>query len=108
MSHHLVERFRDWLEARGWWYGRLKPCDCPRSERYWGLATHPSGCEHTATRAEPTTRETNAAVVTEFKRVDTYRCRECGVEFGHPTGVTVGRRTEFDDGTVKMWGVADD
>jgi hypothetical protein len=101
----LRERFRAWLESTGWWYGRLKPCDCPRDERYWGLATTPQATDDLGAEYEPETRETTAATVTEWYVVRWFRCRECGVRFREETDIVAARRTEYDDGSVTTTGL---
>ena len=74
----MLERVRQWLEDSGWWYGRLKPCDCPRDERYWGLAGHPPDSSMVNSGARREVRETDAARIVEWKATRTWRCRECG------------------------------
>ena len=87
----MLGRVQQWLEDRGWWYGRLKPCSCSRSDRYWGLHGHPPECERVNDGAERTTTETDAAFVVEWQRTITWRCRGCGECFQQHTGVTVER-----------------
>lgn len=102
---NLLDRFRDWLEARGWWYGRLKPCACPRDERYWGLYTTPPDSDQVDEEYRTATTETDAATITEWKPTRIYRCRKCGETFEDHLGVTVARRTEYEDGTETAFGL---
>lgn len=94
----LLEAVQAWLERRGWWYGRMKPCSCPRSERYWGLSTWPSECQRMDDAAEPHHFETDAAHVTEWVRTIQWRCQNCGDTFTQRTGVVVERDVEWKDG----------
>ena len=68
---------------------RSKPCGCAYP-RNWNYTAEPE-----ATRvddgAEETTRETDAAVITEWKRTETYRCHECGDTYQLNTGAIVER-----------------
>lgn len=101
MTPSLLARARQWLEDRGWWYGRLKPCDCPRTDRYWGLQSHPPECVRVNDGAEQVEQETDAARVLEWQRTITWRCRNCGEQFTQHTGVAIQRVVEFEDGTVE-------
>lgn len=91
----ILERVRQWLEDRGVWYGRMKPCDCPRSERYWGLNTHPPECVRVDDGARRTERETEAARIVEWKATRTWRCRNCGECFQQEMGAVVERDVEW-------------
>lgn len=95
-----LERVREAVQcqpAGNAWTGRLKPCDCHRSERYWGLGGHPPDCERVEDGAERQVRETPAAFVVEWKRTITWRCRGCGHEWTQHTGVTVERDVRWKE-----------
>lgn len=92
---NALARLHAWLAAC--WYGRLKPCDCPRRDAYWGLASHPPKCERVDDGAETDVQETDAAYVVEWKRTITWRCTGCGEQFTQHTGVTVERDVHWKD-----------
>lgn len=95
----MLERVRAWLERRGWWYGRMKPCSCPRSERYWGLYTHPQNSTQVDDGARRVEHETDAATVVEWKATRTWRCRECGDCWQEDLGAVLERDVQWHEGT---------
>lgn len=101
-----LARLASWL-AEKWrcspagnaWTGRLKPCDCPRSERYWGLGGHPPDATQVDDGARRVETETEAATVVEWKATRTWRCRNCGECWQQHLPVVVERDVQWHEDT---------
>ena len=73
----------------------FKPCGCPAPGGY--LGHRPPKAEEVGEHTEPRVEEDGAATVTYQDLVKVFRCRECGEEWEHNTGIRVDKTVEWHE-----------
>lgn len=74
---------------------RSKPCGCEYPNGWHSAGVPQAECINDSAREE--TRETEAAIITEWILVREFRCYECGDTFERETGMVVERDIKWKD-----------